>query len=337
MSCFFLNWCSPFRSWAVLITMDNLSQLALRTQTIFGGIHFIFFLISWPFVIGFLKDYHDKDRLTFNCIPKPDDFTRQRCYDNYTSAMSLLPLHLTPLDFACTAYGGLGMIWVSFILMGAVILRWIQRERGEQGKRKHSKTFVLTFIAHVCVQLVFLGVMMGLFCTYQGLHFPAEYKCHQTNMMLTSLNQRPVNFTCNDLLYNEKSNLNIAIIGIMAFSTVCCLLALIHLVVKRKAFVEQLLRNIFETEDGNAAGLNLVGESRARCWDARWVLKYQVWPSIDLGYRDPYYRGTDCQSYSLLRSHQASQQTNSGRVRDQPGLPVPGASLIWDSWMWICM
>ena len=179
--------------------------------------------------------------------------------------MSLLPLHLTPLHFACTAYGGLGMVWVSFILMGAVILRWIQRERGEQGKRKHSKTFVLIFIAHVCVQLVFLGVMMGLFCTYQRLHFPAEYKCHQTIMTLTSLNQRPVNFTCNDLLYNEKSNLNIAIIGIMAFSTVCCLLALIHLVVKRKAFVEQLLRNIFETEDGNATGLNVVGESRARC------------------------------------------------------------------------
>ena len=238
--------------------MDNLSQLALRTQTIFGGIHFIFFLISWPFVIGFLKDYHDKDRLTFNCIPKPEDFTRQRCYDNYTSAMSLLPLHLTPLDFACIAYGGLGIVWVSFILMGAMILRRIQRERGEQRKRKHSKTFVRTFIAHVCIQLVFLGVMMGLFCTYQRLHFPAEYKCHQTNITLTSLK-------CNDLRYKEKSKLNIAIIGIMAFSIVLCLLTLIHLAVTRKAFLEQLLGDIFERDDGNAAGLNLVGELRARC------------------------------------------------------------------------
>ena len=238
--------------------MDNLSQLALRTQTIFGSIHFLFFVISWPFVIGFLRDYHDKDRLTFNCIPKPDDFTRQRCYDNYTSAMSLLPLHLTPLDFAGIAYGGLGIVWVSFILMGAMILRRIQRERGEQRKRKHSKTFVLTFIAHVCVQLVFLGVMMGLFCTYQRLHFPAEYKCHQTNITLTSLK-------CNDLRYKEKSKLNIAIIGIMAFSIVLCLLTLIHLAITRKAFVEHLLGNIFEREDGNAAGLNLVGELRARC------------------------------------------------------------------------
>ena len=218
----------------------------------------MFFLISWPFVIGFLKDYHDKDRLTFNCIPKPEDFTRQRCYDNYTSAMSLLPLLLTPLDFAGIAYGGLGIVWVSFILMGAMILRRIQRERGEQRKRKHSKTFVLTFIAHVCIQLVFLGVMMGLFCTYQRLHFPAEYKCHQKNITLTSLK-------CNDLRYKEKSKLNIAIIGIMAFSIVLCLLTLIHLAITRKAFVEHLLGNIFEREDGNAAGLNLVGELRARC------------------------------------------------------------------------
>ena len=238
--------------------MDNLSQLALRTQTIFGGIHFMFFLFSWPFVIGFLKEYHDKDRLTFNCIPKPDDFTRQRCYDNYTSAMSLRPLHLTPLDFACIAYGGLGIVWVSFILMGNMILRRIQRERGEQRKRKHSKTFVRTFIAHVCIQLVFLGVMMALFCTYQRLHFPVEYKCHQTNITLTSLK-------CNDLRYKEKSKLNIAIIGIMAFSIVLCLLTLIHLAVTRKAFLEQLLGDIFKTEDGNAAGLNLVGELRARC------------------------------------------------------------------------
>ena len=32
--------------------------------------------------------------------------------------------------------------------------------------------------------------------------------------------------------------------------------------------------------------------------------------------------------FVLLRSHQASQQTNSGRARDQPGLYVPQASFI---------
>ena len=52
----------------------------------------------------------------------------------------------------------------------------------------------------------------------------------------------------------------------MAFSIVLFLLTLIHLAVTRKAFLEQLLGDIFEREDGNAAGLNLiVGELRARC------------------------------------------------------------------------
>ena len=32
----------------------------------------------------------------------------------------------------------------------------------------------------------------------------------------------------------------------------------------------------------------------------------------------------------------ASQQTNSGRLRDEPGLPVPEASLIWDFWKYLC-
>ena len=32
----------------------------------------------------------------------------------------------------------------------------------------------------------------------------------------------------------------------------------------------------------------------------------------------------------------ASQQTNPGGVRDEPGLPVPEASLIWDFWVYLC-
>ena len=31
-----------------------------------------------------------------------------------------------------------------------------------------------------------------------------------------------------------------------------------------------------------------------------------------------------------------SQQTNSGGVRDETGLPVPEASLIWDFWVYLC-
>ena len=241
-------------------TMDNLYQLGLRSQTIVGGFHFLFFLFSWPFVIGFLKDYHDKDRLTFNCIPKPNDFARQRCYDNYTSAVSP---GLTPLDFAGMNYGALGFLWLFFILMGAMTLRRIHRERSEQGKTNQWKTFMTRFVYHVCAQLVVLSVMMGLFCAYQTIHLPSEYKCYQTNMTLTSFNQRPVNMTCNDLRYKEKSKLNIAIIVIMAISIVFCLLTLIHLGVTRRTgqpLPEHLLGDIFEREDSNVERVTLRGE-----------------------------------------------------------------------------
>ena len=36
----------------------------------------------------------------------------------------------------------------------------------------------------------------------------------------------------------------------------------------------------------------------------------------------------------MLWSHQALQQTNSGSICDQSGLPVPEASFIWDFWMY---
>ena len=39
----------------------------------------------------------------------------------------------------------------------------------------------------------------------------------------------------------------------------------------------------------------------------------------------------------LLRSHQALQQTNFGRVRDLPGLPAPEASFTLDIWMFVCI
>ena len=39
----------------------------------------------------------------------------------------------------------------------------------------------------------------------------------------------------------------------------------------------------------------------------------------------------------LLRSHQASQQTNFGRVRDLPGLPAPEASFTLDIWMYVSL
>ena len=95
-----INYFVSSRSWSLFV-MDNLFKVALRSQTIFSGFLFVVSVISWPFVIDLLRDYHGKDRFNFNCVPKPNDLTRQRCYDNYTSTTSPL---LTPLDFAGITY-----------------------------------------------------------------------------------------------------------------------------------------------------------------------------------------------------------------------------------------
>ena len=233
--------------------MDNLLQLGLRFQTIFSGIHFLFHLFSWPFIIGFLKDYQNQDRLNFNCMPKPSDFTRQRCYDNYISTLSPL---LTPLDFAGITYGALGFLWVLFILTGAWLRRRIKKLRN--GQRNQSRIFTLVFVCHFCFQFLLLTVIMGLFCSCQSLSFPAEFNCYQSNTTLTPPNQEAGNMTCNDLRYKEKSNLNIAIIVIMALSILCCILTVIHVVAKRKTFIE--LGDVFAQGENSETGINLEGK-----------------------------------------------------------------------------
>lgn len=221
--------------------MEILLETALKTQTVIGGIHFAVFLFSWPLIVGFLKDYHDKDRFTFNCQPTPDDYTRQLCYDSYVSSLS--PLQLTPLDFAGITFGVSGFIWVSFIFIGV----WLKQQIGRQGSNESERnslktTFRTIFFCHVCFQLVVLVVMVGLFCGFQTLRFPARFWCTQGNTTLSPTNQfEASNMTCNDLRYKEKSKLNKSIIAIMSVSILLCIATLLHAVVTRKKFFDQLL------------------------------------------------------------------------------------------------
>ena len=220
--------------------MDNLFKVALRSQTIFSGFLFVVSVTSWPVVIDLLRDYHGKDRFNFNCVPKPNDFTRQRCYDNYTSATSPL---LTPLDFASITYGVSASFWLFFTLMGAAILRRFHQEKNRKKKKKVEKQFYCVFICHICA---ILAVMMGLFCHYQTLTFPAEYMCSLTNTTLSSFSQVAVNITCNDLRYKEKSKVNIAIIVVMAVSLLLCLLTIIHVAKSKENLLQLLLGNADE-------------------------------------------------------------------------------------------
>ena len=239
--------------------MDKLYELALRSQTIIGGIHFFVYLFSWPLIIGFLKDYLDKDESTFNCEPKPSNYARQRCYDHYVSTLSPL---LTPLDFAGITYGALGFLWLVFILTGASIVRRIGRERNLLRKKRQSRRFMSIFVCHVCFQLAVLVVMMVLFFSFQTVEFPATYRCAQENTTLIAASQASSfqRIICSDLRYKEKTKLNIYIIVIMAISVAFCMLTLIHLGLTRKPLLEQLLGYIFIPDNNDA--ICLVGKYR---------------------------------------------------------------------------
>ena len=226
-------------------------NLAFKSQTVCGGIHFCLFLISWPTIIGLLKDFHDKDRLTFNCVPKPSDVTKQLCYGNYTSTVSPL---LIPLNFAYITCSASGFFWIVFILSSVLALRRIKSEQNSRIKERLSKRFTWRFLLHVCAQLFVHGIMMGLFCHFQTIRLPVLYKCSQRNITHIPSNQVK-NMTCNDLHYRQKSKLNIGIITVMSISIILCLAAIIHLYFTRERFLQELIGD--QESDNGSQGLNL--------------------------------------------------------------------------------
>lgn len=147
------------------------------------------------------------------------------------------------MDFAGITYGVSASVWLLFTLMGAAILRRFHQETDRKKQEKVEKHFYRVFICHICIQCAILAVMMGLFCHYQTLTFPAEYMCSVTNTTLSSFTKVAVNITCNDLRYKEKSKVNIAIIVVMAVSLLLCLLTIIH-VARTKDLLQLLLGNV---------------------------------------------------------------------------------------------
>ena len=234
--------------------MDNLLKATLKSQTIPSGALFVISLIAWPIVIDILRDFQGKDRLQFNCVPKLNEVTRQLCYDKYNSAMSP---RLTPLDFAGITFGLSSFGWLIVTLVNHWLLRRIRDKKiSKANRKKNVDHYYCVFIGHICYQLALLVVIMVLFCCYQKLEYPAEYRCFSANTTLTVFNQVAVNFTCNDIRYNEKSKVNIVIIVVFSLSIVLSLAAIIQLKLQGKEkILEHLLRNLEEDEGEENASL----------------------------------------------------------------------------------
>ncbi|XP_078356026.1 uncharacterized protein LOC144640830 [Oculina patagonica] len=171
-------------------------------------------IVSGAAVIGFLQNTYN--RAAFSCVSEPDAFTKQLCYDKYSSTLNY---------FVVITYAVLFVCWIFFAVYGAVTVRQIKRDRQNQSKQSLKFKRVYIIHDHVCFRLIFIGVMIVLFCSSQTLSVPSMYKCSlATNTTRIPSNQTEIDLFCHDQHYKRKSNLNFAIIAVKAFIMVLCII-----------------------------------------------------------------------------------------------------------------
>ena len=250
----------------------SLFKLAITSQTIFGAVQclVVFFLLGGA--LGALQFYHANDRLTFSCSLKPDDFTKQLCYENYTSTMSSW---LVPRDVVAIIWSVLCVCWFCFMVYSAVTLRKIKNDRETASNQRQARWRKLQcrYIIHVIFRLVFLGAMIGVFCSSQTFNLPSLFECTpQTNKTAISVNQTESKMQCNDLHYKAKSKFNIVVVVIEALLIMLGLTELLQLTLTRKPFQEMLLGNVLEVTDNHdmenllAREKNSSGETKNGCY-----------------------------------------------------------------------
>ena len=211
----------------------------IKFQTALGGVSFILSVGLLSYILDTLRKYHDQDRLNFNCDPKPSDFIKQRCYDSYISTVTE-PYGLIPQYFVAITLGGLCLCGVSFAICGPVALR---KRPGDRNNR-NAKRFLRIYFIHVFLRILFLGVMLGLVCSYHTLSLPSVFKCdEQTNSQTTPslLNQTKISLQCNDHRHKEKSDQTIAFISACTIVIMLSICEVLHLRCKRKNFLYALV------------------------------------------------------------------------------------------------
>ena len=239
---------------------ESLIRLGLRSQTVLGGIQLLLITIFGITLIAFLKSTYNRE--IFTCEPEISSITKQLCYDEYSSAMNQW---FAPLYFVVLAYVVLVVLSISFMLYGAFTLRQIERDRNDDSNQStKAGSFKRAYLLHVCCRLIFIVVMIGIFCGNQTLIVPKTYTCSVAAVATPiPLNQTETDLHCHDQHYREKSICNISIIAIEVFILILCIIEFIQ--VKRltppKNLLIKLLGEIFDAENNNP----LVGEHNCVC------------------------------------------------------------------------
>ena len=248
--------------------MKDLLKLVLRSQTVLGLIPLLVLVISDFGIFGFQQLSNTDDRDVFNCIPRWNATTEQRCYDKYTSGLGLKFYIMFLLD------GFLFPVWILDMVKKTRYLQKIKHNRLTQREESVNLPFNWSPDKFRRMQLKFLGVQLfavGLatieFCfeyfirSKYDFSSPGVYKCslYSTDPTPVPLNQT---FSCYDQHYKKKADFNIAIVVIKLFIMVLYVINFIYIV---KTLANRLLDKLlgdFVEEDGD---INLQGETQSIC------------------------------------------------------------------------
>ena len=231
---------------------ESLIRLGLRSQTVLGGIQLILITIFGITLIAFLKSTYNRE--TFTCEPETNSITKQLCYDKYSSAMNHW---FPPLYFVVLTYVVLVFLSISFMLYGAFTLRQIERDRKDENNQStKADIFKRNYLLHVCCRLIFIVVMIGIFCGNQTLIVPKTYKCSVAAVATPiPLNQTETHLHCHDQHYREKSIFNIGIIVIKVFIMILCIIEFMQVILTpADKLPEKLLGLVFEDDENPLEG-----------------------------------------------------------------------------------
>lgn len=220
---------------------ESLIKLGLRSQTVPGGIQLLLVVIFGITLIAFLNSTYNRD--SFTCEPETSSISKQLCYDEYSSVMNQW---FTPLYFVVLAYIVLFVLSISFMLYGAFTLRKLKRDQ-----QKKPDCFRRVYLLHLCCRLIFILVMIGIFCGNQTLIVPKTYKCSVAAVAKPSpLNGTDTDLHCHDQHYREKSISNIGIIVMKVFIMILCTIEFIQVILtSADKLPEKLLGRVFEDGD----------------------------------------------------------------------------------------
>lgn len=175
-------------------------------QPLVGFVRFIF---SFPFLFFFMRlnGIVESGRESFTCSPGTDDYHTEECFLNYSAKMNPV---MRPYFFLLGTAGILVPLWAAIILHGIRCSSNIRTGRDAWRNERLCHEFRKKFLLHVACEAMVVALILWVFCCTQKIFFPETYNCTPTMI-------------CRDSKYQDKTSLNIFIVGGMGIILLLCI------------------------------------------------------------------------------------------------------------------